>query len=87
MTENLRTTASEYFGNKYSPKYLFKLKNKEKEKQQCNNIHEYLSTERKVYVKKKIIVTLVYKIENIGFSKIFWSYVKLYKKEYLSVVP
>ena len=33
-----------------------------------------------MYVKKKIIVTLVYKIENIEFSKIFWSYVKLYKK-------
>ena len=42
MTENLRTTASEYFGNKYSPKYFFKLKKKQKQKkkQQCNNIHE-----------------------------------------------
>ena len=32
MTENLRTTASEYFGNKYSPKYFFKLKKKQKQK-------------------------------------------------------
>ena len=38
MTENLRTTASEYFGNKYSPKYFFKLKKKQKQKKNSNAI-------------------------------------------------
>ena len=44
-------------------------------------LKRYLPTGRKMYIKKKIILTLVYKIENIEFSKVFWSCMKLCKRE------
>ena len=50
-------------------------------------LERHLPTGRKMYIKKKIILTLVYKIETIDFSRIVWSCMKLCRREYSQKYP